>query len=469
MDSLPTVRASHLDNAYSMDTIMAVTESGLRTPDSEDETSDHWQRYHRQASPWIITAAREEFDLPRKDRVNTSTWGSLLIRFRVPAVYRLQIRATSCAVWFPQELCAGFAEAFSFMTSQAPTAPSLALALDASSLLQIGQEHGDERMMIEGKKMYCDALKFLHMALAQPSPEGSDALVGAITVLQVAEANVCMRGADWRNHTAGLLALMRERTKDGRHTHFGWPRLVERNFATFSFWDSLLARRRLDSFLHDDAPALLLIAQAVPGALLDCDEVCHGRFSEERALEVYCRLKDLEAELVDWTMQWNRCMREAPFELVSSASLPFPGRKAPVAKLRDVFPQVFRFRDLADCLDHSMCTASMLALKRAMLDLSLAAASHGCSNAARAEFGSPQALRRSITACADSLCMGFPHLCEPKHGKFGKVVTAPPLSMARDWYSHMRQTTGSRKIARKLAWCRIAAGAIEHDGTRIMT
>lgn len=243
---------------------------------------------------------------------------------------------------------------------------------------------------------------------------------------------------------------------------------MERNFATFSFWDLLLARHRIDCFLHDDAPALLLIAQGVPGALQECDEVCYGVFSEERALKVARRLRDLETELVEWTMQWNRCMRDAPFELVSSGSLPFPGRKAPVAKLRDVFPLVFRFRDLAGCLDHSICTASMLALKRAMLELSLAAASHSCPDAVQAEIGSPQTLRRFITACADTLCMGFPYLCKLKHGKFGKVITAPPLSMARDWYSHFKENAGGKKAARKLAWCRIAAEAIENDGTRMM-
>ena len=64
--------------------------------------------------------------------------------------------------------------------------------------------------MLEGKKMYCDALRFLRVGIAKPAGQRSDALLGTTMLLQVAEMSVCMSGADWRNHTEGLLALMRE-------------------------------------------------------------------------------------------------------------------------------------------------------------------------------------------------------------------------------------------------------------------
>ena len=58
----------------------------------------------------MVTAAREEFERPPKDRVNTSSSGSTLIRFRSPAAHRLQLRSTSCAIWFPEDDKGGFSD-----------------------------------------------------------------------------------------------------------------------------------------------------------------------------------------------------------------------------------------------------------------------------------------------------------------------------------------------------------------------
>lgn len=437
---------------------------------SDNEHEEDGQKPERAPASWMITVAREEFDILPRHRINTSVSGSTLVRFRSPAAHRLQLRSTSCAIWFPEDLCVGFAEAFSFMTSQAPTTPSLAIALDASTLIQVGQERRDMRMVLEGQKMYCDALKFLRAALAEPASKRSDALFGAIMVLQVAEANMVMLGSDWRNHTAGLAAFMRDRVDDEKAAHFGWSRLVERQFATFQLWDGLFARRATEEkFLMADAPALLHIAESVPGVLQECDEVYVGDCSEDKVRSVLSRLKDVEADLLGWTIQWNRCMREAPFQLVSASDIPFPKRKQISPKEINAFRAVFRFNNLADALDHSICTACMLTLKRAMLDLTEAALARSLSPLLKKELPDIQILMKTITTCADTLCMGLPYLCDSKHGKFGLLVSAPPLGIAMEWYRLLRARTGDKLAAHKLAWCESAAVAIERDGIRMMT
>lgn len=452
-------------------TEITLTPEELSANESSDSNdSQDLKGGQRSPSPWMVTAAQEEFLTPPKNRINTSTFGSVLIRFRSPAAHRLQLRSASCAIWFPENLCAGFAESFSFMTSQAPNTPSLAVALDASCLIQIGQERHDERMVLEGKKMYCDALRFLRIGLALSARQRSDALLGTIMVLQVSEANMVMDGADWRNHSKGVTAFMRDRIWSEKRSHFGWPRLVEHQFRTFQYWDALSARRPIDGVLLDDAPALLLIAQTIPGALAECDEVCYGCFDEEQAIGVARRLKDIETDLVDWTAQWNRCMREAPFQLVASDKMPFPKRNLSTGKQKDAFPHIFRFNELTDCLDHVICSASMLVIKRAMLDLSLAARTSSAATAVlRGCIPGQKLLTNGTTACADTLCMGLPYLCEPQHGKFGKLVTAPPLGIAREWYAHLMHDTGSKQAALKLAWCRNAAMTIENEGIRMLT
>lgn len=421
----------------------------------------------RQALPWMVTAAREEFERPPKDRVNTSSSGSTLIRFRSPAAHRLQLRSTSCAIWFPEDDKGGFSESFSFMTSQAPTTPSLALALDASCLVQVGQEHHNERMLLEGRKMYCDALHFLRLELSRSPSKRSDALLATINVLQVIEANICMGGADWRNHSEGAMVVVQRTTKDSKRLQFGWSRLVEHQFLMFQFWEGLVSKRPLDGMLTDDAPAILLLAQQIPGLLKRCDEVCLGNGSEEQAFEIAHRLKDLDADLAHWTAQWNRCMRESRFQLVSADTFAFPAGQTSRDGKSCAFPQVFDFNELVDCVDHFVWCGSMLAIKHAMLDLAFAAQSSHVTPTLAACLPTPKALSSAGTACADGLCMGMPYSCELKHGKFGKVVTAAALSVALDWYAQLHDSTGSKIIMRKLRWCRDAAVAVENDGIRV--
>lgn len=244
-------------------------------------------------------------------------------------------------------------------------------------MIPIGQERGDERMLLEGKKMYCDALRFLRMSLAQPSKEWSVGLLGTIMVLQVAESNMCMQGADWRNHTSGVTALMREIARSGRQQWpFGWLRLVERQFATFQFWDAVIARTGMEKLLPSEVPTLFLIAQEVPGVLQACDAICCGSRPQEEALHVAQDLRKLETRLTDWTTNWNRCMRDAPFEILPTDSLAFLHRKE---RSSTTFTQVIHFNDLTICIDHIMCSAAMLAIKRAMLDFCPGSGTRRCA------------------------------------------------------------------------------------------
>lgn len=114
---------------------------------------------------WSTSIAAEEFNGPQS---NSSRSACTIVRFRAPASWRLQLRSHSCALWFPQEPVDGLDVAFEYMTTRATRSPSLAVALDATSLVQLGQENSDLRLMVHGKKLYCDALSLLRKELAVP-------------------------------------------------------------------------------------------------------------------------------------------------------------------------------------------------------------------------------------------------------------------------------------------------------------
>ena len=114
-----------------------------------------------------------------------------------------------------------------------------------------------------------------------------------------------------------------------------------------------------------------------------------------------------------------------------------------------------------------MCTARMLAIKRGMLDLAKLARKFNCSQGLIEDLPSCSMLTKVVTACADSLCMGLPYLSKPEHGKFGKIATASPLIVARDWYRLLRDEIGCELAVRKLGWCADAATVLQKNGTRV--
>lgn len=150
-------------------------------------------------------------------------------------------------------------------------------------------------------------------------------------------------------------------------------------------------------------------------------------------------------------------------------SLPFPKRRPASAKQRPVFPHVFHFNELTDCLDHIIFSASMLSVKRAIVDLLGAGETFNDDALAReVDLPSLSVLENAATACADTLCMGLPYLCEKRHGRLSKTVGASALILAMQWYGHFTKTKESHKAALKLIWCRDAAATIQSEGIRIL-
>ena len=439
-----------------------------RSSNDDDEHAKRLalRRRKASASPWMAIA-KEEFESTPRSMFNTTSSGPIFIRFRSPAAHRLQLRAQSCSIWFPQETAAGLDTAFSFMTTSAPSCPSLAVALDASSLIHLGQEDGDSRLLVAGQKLYCEALNLLRCELQSPSNRRPDALVGAICVLQIIEAFTSMtfEGTNWRLHTQGLDGLLQSlETKSMEERLPGFSQLIDVNFRLFHLWDALVARKGINQFYLGDGTVISKVAAKVPGALEDCDDVCHtvSKLTLDRAVHIMSALRDLEDELSMWSKNWTRCIRDLPYQLVSSTEFPFPELSTTVPS--KAFPLVFQFNSLSYTLDHAIFSACLFSVKRAMLDLS-SALSPQPEAVKIAVCGDSNKLRASVTNCADNLCMGLPYLCDSRHGKYGLVCGTGPLYLANSWYRHLRKH-GNERVSEKVLWCHEATKRLRRGGIR---
>ncbi|KAK5125449.1 hypothetical protein LTR85_000558 [Meristemomyces frigidus] len=413
--------------------------------------------------------AEEEFKPSNTRRINTSTSAATFISFRSPAAWRLQLRNQSTYVWFPQAIPPGLGLAFEFMTQHAPHSPALAVALDASCLLQLGQEDGHERMLMAGKRLYGHALQLQCREIAASPAHRIDGAIAAITVLQICRFFTSMDGdgTSWRRHAQGMASLMqaREPIKDDN----GFMSLVLANFRLFHFWNGLIARKRIDVLrsLHPSLPsamdsaALSSIAERVPGLLEECDTTCGAplHISPGRVDHVMEKLKGIERELSAWAAQWTRNIRNPPYQLALATCIRF------VDSTEIIFPFVLDFKTLSNALDQVTCSACLLAVRRAMLVLAPRAERDGQPpDSAKGRL----AALVSISNCADSLCMSLPYLCKPENGEYGAVSAAGPLYLATSWWEGRVGSEDSGKPVEKLAWCRDVAAYIQSVGIRTL-
>lgn len=434
------------------------TGEGREGPDRTDVITTRRQKASKTAWAAIV---REEFKPSSTRFINSSASRSIFIKFRCPAAWRLQLRSQATYLWFPQDVSiAGLGVAFEFMTRLAPQTPALTVALDASGLVQLGQEDDDERMLIAGKRLYGDALRLLRRDIATSPAYQRDGAIATVLVLQITEAFTAMEmdKASSRQHTQGLAGLLQARqpTEDS----VGFQKLMDAGFYLFNLCDGLIARKRMHAQQPLNSAVLSSVAEMVPGALEDCDIVCRVTpLLRERAVQVRTSLIAIRTDLNVWAKLWNRNIKDPPYHLVPASALPF------VESTASTFPLVFSFKDLGYALEHSTCTSCLFSVEQALSDLDDALVQQAIHRSQTAQGRWDQRSITTISNCADSLCMSLPYLCKSENGKYGAVISVGPLYLATAWYDSLPE---DGQTARKLSWCRDAAAFIQGLGIRTL-
>lgn len=410
------------------------------------------------ASPWL-KIARKEFETAPPELFNASSSASAVIKFNSPAANRLQLRTRACDIWFPEQDSIGLDRAMGFVASSMAYCPALAVALDAAHLVHLGGNDGDQRMLLAGHKMYGQALGLLRKELQTGAEKQTDTLIGTISILQIIEAfsHLSLTERGWDRHRSGITGLLGRLPNDTGTS--GFADLLTFNFRTFYIWDALIARRGISCIFQGDSKALVSIAQRLTEALEGCETACRTK-DPELASIVMDSLAEIEEDFKVWTTSWNRSIRDASYTLVPSTKYPFPEvRKTKPSK---AFPLVFQFKDLSDVLDHTLCSACLLSLKRARLDILLAIPDLNETTDESAS-NTKSLSARAVTLCADTLCMGIPYLCEPQHNKFGMVSAIGPLALASAWFKHLRRR-GDEQVSEKVLWCFEASKRLKAAG-----
>ncbi|KAH9827401.1 Signal recognition particle subunit SRP72 [Teratosphaeria destructans] len=446
--------AEHLQD-QPQDTIQLPTSSEPTDEDITDITdcTDVVPARHTAACPsggWGELAAKYRVDVARS--------ATTLSRIRSPVTYRVQLLAQSTALFFPKKMSPDLVATFGAMTTYAHQSPALAVAMDAACLLQLGQLAHDKRMWMAGMKLYIATLRLMSNEVALPPARRSDGgIIGAITCLQTCEfyGSVGTHGSGWRSHACGLTSLLRGRNP-GEYT---CKALIETNFFLFHIWHGLINRQPIDFPDCYDVSDIVDLAQRIPGMLHDCDHILRDGYSTLPTLtvKVALGLKDMERELLAWTARCNRDPNDSPYRVVSSETLQY------LESAQGSFHYVYDFRDLISAQEHTVYTACLLAVRRAILDLDSMLMSSNSDEAGNRRLQSDRkALIQATNGCADSLCMTLPYLQQAKNGKYGLLASVGPLYMAESWYKIVE----SDMATKKLAWCADISARINKKGVR---
>ncbi|KAF2764513.1 hypothetical protein EJ03DRAFT_27079 [Teratosphaeria nubilosa] len=400
-------------------------------------------------------------ELAAKYRVDVARSATTLIRIRSPVTYRVQLLAQSTALFFPKEMSPDLVATFGAMTTCAHKSPALAVAMDAACLLQLGQLAHDKRMWMAGMKLYIATLRLMSHEVALPPDQRSDGgIIGAITCLQTCEfyGSVDTHGSGWKSHAGGLTSLLRGRAPGDDPC----KALIETNFFLFHIWHGLIHRQPIDSLDCYDGSDIVDIAQRVPGMLHDCDHALRYGYPTLPTLtvKVALGLKGMERELLAWAARWNRDTNHPPYRVVSGETLQY------LESSQGSFQYVYDFRDLISAQEHTVCTACLLAVRKAILDLDCMLTTSNSDEAGNRRLQSNRkVLIQATTACADSLCMTLPYLQRAKNGKYGLLATVGPLYMAKSWY----RTVEDEMATKKLAWCADISARINNKGVRTLS
>lgn len=385
------------------------------------------------STPWA-RIAREELNSETKGSMSISATN--IIKFRCPAAWRIQLRAHACNGFFPTEQMASIESAMKYLTTSAPQNPALAVVLDASGLIQLGQVDCNTRLLEAGSRLYCQALGLLQKEISSLSASSDGSILAAIHVMQVCDIYTGMPYGDvsWRQHAQGISTMLSARKTKLRSEEF--KALLSRNFRMFGFWNGVLSRKGINHVLPEQVNPLESAAVRVPGALEDFDNLAFELPDKrtQRCLSLLECLTEIEKDLKQWSLVWYRNMRKPPFALVDAGTLPFLQSRS------GVFAQILQFVSLSNATDHILCTTSLLLIRQIILQINLML--HPSIKTS--------AYVRSITDCADSLCMSIPYLCMPQHRIFGGHSALGPLTVAWAWYSSQPR---SHKIEERLLWC----------------
>lgn len=322
-----------------------------------------------------------------------------------------------------------------------PKSQALDASRDALFLIQLGTRFQDDRLLTEGRKIHCMALRLIREEIEKPNAITDDCILGACYTVAHCEVFKVMSSQEkgWRVHMDGLLYLLRKRGPKSFKSSFA--KAVFHNIRQISAMDQLLKRKK--SFLSSpnwltnvdgtDQPAFQLTNLAFrTSEMLEtagnlADLVSQHNMAPTGTIEETFECMDaLVLKLHQWLVDFYRSCGPEPvhYRLVDITKVPLlEGHRCELAGLSD---QVYEFQNLLRATTHIYVWICLLAIRMSQLDLASVAPPEIPSTFATLVYEADD--------YAIHLCRSLAFMSLQQHRSAGMLASSGPLYWASAWF-----------------------------------
>ena len=339
-------------------------------------------------------------------------------------------------------------------------------AMDTLCITQIATSFNDQGLMLNGRAMYGQTIKYLRMRLdsiasGHPDRTALDDIVGAIHILTACSWFNCLEtdSMEWIRHTQGLLKILEV---------YGWESLnpsTARSFYTtwkYRAAQEGLNQRRTLPFKElptdIDTPSrpisfLANYALEITGTLWCSEKIFQqGRLKAVPRRTVLALLTEIEkgiARLKQWHLEWMKSFPPRPhYKTVSTKTFKHFGSLS--GDLLTVFPTSYDFSHPHHERDFRMLVICLLRLDQAVMSIHQAFPDFCTGNEFTLQFRSAE---YDAETCAADLCKLIPWVTQPQNMAFASIHAQRPLHYA------MRYFTSQAKEP-QLSWCQKVAQSL---------
>lgn len=341
---------------------------------------------------------------------------------------------------------------------------AFAASRDALCLIHLGARHDDERLLNEGRKIHCVALRLIRESLNKPKDHSSDSILGACYTIAHCQIyqEIAELGRGWRIHMDGLYYLLEMRGSDSLSSPFA--RAIFHNIRQIAVMDQLLKRKRsflssqpwLDIMDGAQHPAFELtnIALKISELLDNADQVIttwdkSSACLQRKLVELVHTYTTLEDNLIRWLSNfYDRAATTRVLYKVDSISQ-YPrfeqrcGNSAPLVR------HVYTFTSLLSATVHTYVWICLLALRMSFAQITA--------------LTEPSSMRRTFVAvvqdaneCASHLCRSLAFLSLQEHRSAGLLACSGPLYWAEIWYE-------SRNEIERVQFCKRIRQSLQQE------
>lgn len=317
-------------------------------------------------------------------------------------------------------------------------------SLDALCLIHLGISHRDQRLLDEGRRVHCAALRLVREDIEKPDAISNDSILGACYTIAHCQIyqEISQLGKGWQIHMEGLYYLLRRRGAASISSPFA--QAIFHNVRQIGVMHQLVNRKKtflssaqwLSSRNEKQQPAFQITNIALKvSELLEDIEFLAAQIKDTDTCPstdvqgILCRKRGLENALNQWLLDFNNALGSGGSPVILTSISSYPCFEELCGDDGVLIPEVYEFPSLLSATCHCYVWICLLAMQKPFASLlqQLTSSHRGLRLAMFAQ--DPEEY-------ATHLMRSLAFISLQKHKSAGILACSGPLYWAETWYEY---------------------------------